>query len=177
MIKVITVFFITFIFVANVHSSDRAMDINEYNKELRLALTLYKESEYSKALPELELYAKRGDKTAQYIVGTMYLNSQGTEQDLMKSYAWLSVANEQKSKVWIKPLNMLESKLPSDYLENAQVMAKSYIDSYGVKAQRMKCSNVKELGSRKPTHSCSKMEVRKGHYYVDDETENNIVGL
>lgn len=154
---------------SNVTYASNSLEIVTYNKALKKAIRLYKNNEFEQALPQLELFARRGDKMSQYIVGTMYLNAQGTEQDLLKSYAWLSVANEQKSEVWEKPLIMLQEKLPKDYLVNLISEGDKYLELYGAKSQRLKCKNVRELGSKKPTYRCKKMEVKNGHYYVDDE--------
>ena len=86
------------IVISNVTYASNSLEIVTYNKALKKAIRLYKNNEFEQALPQLELFARRGDKMSQYIVGTMYLNAQGTKQDLLKSYAWLSVANEQKVK-------------------------------------------------------------------------------
>ena len=145
------------------------IEVDTYKAEYQSALDLYKAKDYEKALSALETVAKRGEKQAQYILGTMYLNSQGTEQDLLKSYAWLSVANEQKSKHWKKPLAMLDEKLPADYLALAKEQAKDYQAQYGAKAQKMKCRNTKTLGSKKPTHLCTKTEVKDGFYYAANQ--------
>jgi len=154
---------------SNATYASNSLEIVTYNKALKQAIRLYKNNEFEQALPQLELFARRGDKMSQYIVGTMYLNAQGTKQDLLKSYAWLSVANEQKSEVWEKPLIMLQEKLPKDYLVNLISEGDKYLELYGAKSQRLKCKNVRELGSKKPTYRCKKMEVKNGHYYVDDE--------
>lgn len=168
-ITIISVFLLASSISSNASTTDNTMKIDEYNSELREAFSLYSDSNYSKALPALEVFGQRGDKRVQYILGTMYLNAQGTEQDLIKSYAWLKVANEQRSKQWERPLLMLESKLPADYLENARVEATKFVEKYGVKAQYLKCRNKKELGSKIATHLCSKSEVKTGYYYVDNQ--------
>ncbi|REL25154.1 sel1 repeat family protein [Thalassotalea euphylliae] len=149
-------------------SNANLIDVDTYKEEYQSALTLYQSKDYEKALAALEVIAMRGEKQAQYILGTMYLNSQGTNQDLLKSYAWLSVANEQKSKQWKKPLAMLNEKLPADYLALAKEQASHYQAQYGAKAQKMKCRNTKTLGSKKPTHLCTKSEVKDGFYYISN---------
>jgi TPR repeat protein len=161
---------LTFSFVSNATSNEEILDIPTYNAQLKSALQLYKESDFEKALPELLVFAKRGDKMSQYIVGTMYLNSQGSEQDLLKSYAWLMVANEQRSDEWAAPLNMLNNKLPAEFLAQANSEAQHYIEDYGVTAQQLKCRRTKTLGSRIKTHICKKSEVKKGYYFVSNPT-------
>ncbi len=156
-------------------SSNNTLDIDSYNKELRTAIRLYKDDDYEQALPQLEIFAKRGDKMSQYIVGTMYLNSQGTKQDLVKSYAWLTVANEQRSDAWERPLKMLEEKLPADYLSVLASEGNKYVELYGAKSQRLKCKNVKELGSKYPTHRCNKIEITNGYYFVDDQQYSAMI--
>ncbi|TWX73709.1 sel1 repeat family protein [Colwellia sp. C1TZA3] len=155
-------------FISTAFSSENVLDIDSYNKELRTAIGLYKVNNYNEALFKLEIFAKRGDKTSQYIVGTMYLNAQGTKQDLIKSYGWLTVANEQKTQAWELPLTMLQDKLPADYLEKLALEGQKYIKLYGAKSQRLKCKNVKKLGSKQPSHRCNKIEIVNGYYFVDD---------
>ncbi|WP_448212489.1 hypothetical protein [Colwellia sp. MEBiC06753] len=144
------------------------IEVDTYKAEYQSALDLYSAKDYEKALPALEIIAKRGEKQAQYILGTMYLNSQGTNQDVLKSYAWLSVANEQKNSHWRRPLELLESKLPQEYLTLAKEQAAQYQTKYGVDAQQMKCRNKRTLGSKQPTHTCEKTEVKDGYYYVEN---------
>jgi TPR repeat protein len=157
-------------FASNAVTNEEIIEIETYNIQLKSALRLYQDEDYEKALPALEIFAKRGNKTSQYIVGVMYLNGQGMQQDLMKSYAWLTVANEQRSKKWKKPLKMLNEKLPEEFLESAGQEAANYVSDFGVKAQRMKCRNVKTLGSKKGVHQCKKLEIRSGYYYVSNPT-------
>ena len=141
------------------------IDIKTYQQDVKTALSLYQANDFDNALPALTKVAERGEKRAQYILGTMYLNAQGTPQDLKKSYAWLKVANEQKTKAWKKPLNLLEEKLPKDFLSLASAEADNYIDKYGIKAQKLKCRPMKTLGSKKAKHTCVKSELKPGFYY------------
>lgn len=144
------------------------ISIKDYENELDAAVQLFQNGNYEKALPALEIFAKRGEKKAQYIVGSMYLTSKGTEQDLLKSYAWLTVANEQKTQAWRKPIEILDEQLPHDYLQMVNNEAQKYIEQYGAKAQQLKCRNRKTLGSRQSTHECSKTEIEAGYYFVND---------
>jgi TPR repeat protein len=169
-IKTLTAVLFTASFSSFATSTDGLVELDEYTEQISQALELYQSSDYKSALPELELSAMRGDKTAQYIVGTMYLNGQGTNQDLLKSYAWLTVANEQKTKHWKKPLKMLNSKLPADFLKHASVEAEKFVDLYGVKTQQLKCRNTKTLGSKKGTHLCTKSEIKPGYVFVANPT-------
>lgn len=151
-------------------TSNELIAIDDFKAQKESAFELYGQSNFEEALPAIEQIAKIGDKKAQYIVGVMYLNAQGTEQDLMKSYAWLTVANEQRNKQWARPLALLNEKLPVDYLTLAKEEADKYVSLYGKKAQKVKCRNVKTLGSKKPTHQCKKSEVKDGYYYVANPT-------
>ena len=150
---------------------DQLIDVDVYIEELNSALNLYQASDFDVALPALEKIAKRGNKNAQYIVGTMYLNAQGTKQNLLKSYAWLKVANEKKSNSWKRPLKMLEEKLPESFLQKASFEAESYVSKYGTKTQRVKCRNIKTLGSKRGVDTCKKIEVKPGYYFEAAELE------
>lgn len=149
----------------------KLISVDDYKEQLGDAFKYYQSSNYELALPALEIMAKHGDKRAQYIIGTMYLNGQGTQQDLTKSYAWLKVANEQRNKQWKKPLLMLDEKLSDKNLQILREHANTYIDKYGVKAQRLICRKVKTLGSKKSTHQCKKSEVKKGYYFASTKLE------
>ena len=165
---IITTIILSISFFSHAFSSEKVLDIISYNKELKTAIRLYQVNDYNEALLKLEIFAKRGDKTAQYIVGTMYLNAQGTKQDLTKSYGWLTVANEQRTQAWALPLKMLDDKLPVEYLEILALEGEKYIKLYGAKSQRLKCKNVKTLGSKQPSHRCNKIEIVNGYYFVED---------
>jgi len=173
--SIISMLLLSIMFISKTSYANNIIDITSYNKALKQAIRLYKDNDFEQALPQLEIFAKRGDKMSQYIVGTMYLNAQGTKQDLLKSYAWLTVANEQKIEAWERPLIMLDEKLPADYLSTLSLEGDKYLELYGAKTQRLKCKKVKELGSKKPTHRCKKMEIKNGYYFVDDQQYSALV--
>ncbi len=157
--------------------NEQLIKVGDYQDKLRAAFVQYQSSNYEMALTALEVMAKHGEKRAQYIVGTMYLNGQGTKQDLTKSYAWLKVANEQKNNQWKKPLLMLDEKLSTEHLEVIRQEGDAYIDKYGVKAQHLKCRKTKVLGSKKPSHQCKKSEVKKGYYFVSSKLKSETIAL
>lgn len=157
--------------------NEQLIKVNDYRDQLRDAFVQYQSSNYEMALPALEVMAKHGEKRAQYIVGTMYLNGQGTKQDLTKSYAWLKVANEQKNNQWKKPLLMLDEKLSTEHLESIRQEGDIYIDKYGVKAQHLICRKTKILGSKKRSHQCKKSEVKKGYYFVSSQLTTEKIAL
>jgi TPR repeat protein len=165
---IITTIILSISSISHAFFSEKVLDIISYNKELKTAIRLYQVNDYNEALPKLEKFAKRGDKTSQYIVGTMYLNAQGTKQDLPKSYGWLTVANEQKTQAWELPLKMLHDSLSVEYLEILALEGEKYINLYGAKSQRLTCKNVKTLGSKRPSHRCNKIEIVNGYYFVHD---------
>lgn len=158
-------------------SNDELIKVNDYKGQLKNAFVHYQSSNYEQALPALEAMAKHGEKRAQYIVATMYLNGQGTKQDLTKSYAWLKVANEQKNNQWKKPLLMLDQKLSAEHLVDLRQEADVYIDMYGVKAQHLICRKVKTLGSKKRSHLCKKSEVKKGYYFASSKLATDNIAL
>ncbi len=169
-IKALTAVLITVSFSSFATSNDELLELDTYTEQISEGLKLYQEADYQAALAKLELSAMQGDKTSQYIVGTMYLNGQGTNQDLLKSYAWLTVANEQKSQNWKKPLKMLNSKLPTDFLQQASFEANKYVEQFGVKTQQLKCRNTRTLGSKKGKHLCTKAEIKPGYIFVSKPT-------
>lgn len=158
-------------------TNDELIKVNDYKEQLKDAFVQYQSSNYEQALPALEAMAKHGEKRAQYIVATMYLNAQGTKQDLTKSYAWLKVANEQKNNHWKKPLLMLDKKLSAQYLIDVRQEADAYVNKYGVKAQHLICRKTKVLGSKKRSHKCKKSEVKKGYYFASSKFEAEKIAL
>lgn len=149
-----------------IETENNMVPIEEYKEALSQAIDLYQGNDYKNALIELEKMAQIGEKKAQYLVGVMYLNGQGTDQDLEKSYAWLTVANEQKTSSWKKPLEFIESKISAEFLTVVSATADQYVDKYGAKAQRLKCRTKRILGSKKGTHLCVKMELKPGFYFA-----------
>jgi len=63
---------------------------------------------------------------------------------------------------------MLQDKLPVEHLEILALEGEKYIKLYGAKSQRLKCKNVKRLGSKRPSHRCNKIEIVNGYYFVDN---------
>ena len=55
------------IVISNVTYASNSLEIVAYNKALKKAIRLYKNNEFEQALPQLELFARRGDKMSQYI--------------------------------------------------------------------------------------------------------------
>lgn len=149
-----------------IEAENNMMPIDEYKEALSQAIDLYQDNDHKNALIELEKMAQMGEKKAQYLVGVMYLNGQGTEQDLEKSYAWLTVANEQKTSSWKKPLQFIESNISAEFLTVVSATAEQYVEKYGAKTQRLKCRTKRILGSKKGTHLCKKMELKPGFYFA-----------
>lgn len=56
------------------------------------AMQLYQKGDYSNALKEFSILANQGDADAQFILGDMYANGQGTEKDGVTAYMWYDIA-------------------------------------------------------------------------------------
>ncbi|RDX37529.1 TonB family protein [Kangiella sp. HD9-110m-PIT-SAG07] len=62
------------------------------------ATEYYDKKQYEKAFSEFEKLAKIGHKSSQFNLGVLYLEGIGTEQDLVKAYAWVKLSDENNNK-------------------------------------------------------------------------------
>src|SRR5690606_38047411 len=62
-----------------------------------LGYQYYEQDQYEKAFYEFKQAAQFGDKDAQYNLGAMYYYGEHVERDVIESYAWFSLANQNPS--------------------------------------------------------------------------------
>lgn len=62
----------------------------------RSAIDAYQELDFKKALKAFEMLAKKNLDVAQYNLGLMYQNGEGTEHDLSKAYYWFEKSANQE---------------------------------------------------------------------------------
>ncbi|WP_418067368.1 tetratricopeptide repeat protein, partial [Sedimenticola hydrogenitrophicus] len=81
---------------------------------------------YEESLKWFKMAAYQGDSIAQFLVGEMYENGQGTGKDLVRAYAWYSLAASGKypSEKYIKKRNELEIRLTQKQRLGAESLIK-----------------------------------------------------
>lgn len=150
-------------------SSDK-MQIASWQSRMETALLNYKQGNYESAFQDLLKFAKAGDKYCQYLVSTMYLQGQGTTMDSMEGYVWLNVALEQDRTSWRQLLETLDNNVDDSFRDTASPIIADYIARYGVDAQKMVCRNERPTGSSRRRMNCTKVQVIRGFFYVDEES-------
>ncbi|NBB92619.1 MAG: hypothetical protein GVY32_05555, partial [Gammaproteobacteria bacterium] len=94
------------------------------NKHLSEAMDSYEAGQYGSALMKFKTAARWADKLAQFNVGVMYLNGQGTEADLARAWAWFELAAERNYPSMTETADRLWSMLD----ESQRVRARSILE-------------------------------------------------
>ncbi|HEX9851493.1 MAG TPA: hypothetical protein VGA68_00695 [Woeseiaceae bacterium] len=86
---------------------------------------LYEQGEYARALLIFEEdLAPRGDKYAQYTIGYMHLNGQGTPRNSARALAWYRLAAERGTPAFVQARDALLSNLiPGEIAESSRIFA------------------------------------------------------
>ena len=90
------------------------------------ALTAYGKSDFKTAAREFQKLAKQGNAKAQYILGLMYRQGQGVQQDHVQAHLWLSLAAASGEKGAIKFRDLLAAKMTASQIEEAQRLARAW---------------------------------------------------
>ncbi len=97
-----------------------------------LGYQYYEQDQYEKAFYEFKQAAQFGDKDAQYNLGAMYYYGEHVERDVIESYAWFSLANQNpiyaKTEIDKKILASLTDKGQKKAKERQQVLFSKYSD-------------------------------------------------
>ena len=75
--------------------------------------------------------AKQGVSQAQYRVAEMFERGRGLPKDFESAYAWYAVATKLGNKEATVGLGRAASRLSEQQLEEAQALARQYVDDYG----------------------------------------------
>lgn len=146
------------------------MSTTNYQSGLDLGLVQVKQNRHEEAYKTMLVYAKYGEKIAQYVVSTYLLSGTGTAQDITQGLVWLALASEQEQVEWKNQFASITSKLTAEqmaYLNEQIALSKA---KYGAKAQFMFCALEREkLGSNLQVHRCKK--------YVNAQQEVKILQI
>lgn len=93
------------------------------------ALTAYKNGDFKMAVNEFKELSMQGNAQSQYILGLMYRQGQGIQQDYIQAYEWLSLAALEKSDA-IKFRDSLKAKMNADQIKKAQYLVQEWISQY-----------------------------------------------
>ncbi|RVT44639.1 hypothetical protein EMM73_16025 [Rheinheimera sediminis] len=131
----------------------------EYETDLHKALYQVKERQYSDAFPTLLKYAKYGDKYAQNIVGSYFIEGLGTEENVFEGLVWLGVALEQRESKWKNNYEALTANLTAEQKKAVEQKTEEYKAKYGSQAQFVSCRMQQEkTGSNLRVHRCHKIK-------------------
>lgn len=133
--------------------------LRDLDTELKKGGTLYKQGKYEEAHPIIAELSQWGLKSAQSILGTMYMKGQHVERSAERGLAWLGVSNELGGTKSSKAnFNYVYEQLNDEQKKIIDAKVQSYIAMYGAETQHIKCKRKKTAGSniQAKAKSCSK---------------------
>jgi hypothetical protein len=115
---------------------------------LEQAQTAVAERDYDTAFNRYSLAAQWGDKSAQFVLGQLYLMGKGTDVNTITGYAWLLTAAEAPVREFRKELKSVRKTLSDTEIKKASKLAEDLIAQHGMKAAGVLC----EKDARTGTH-------------------------
>jgi len=133
-----------------------AASTSKYHQQQQTADALYEQGEYAKAMKQYLPLAKKGDTFSQYRVSYMYLEGQGMdEEDLIESYAWATLAAQNKQKELEEFRNAVGSLVPLKKHRKALRRVDYYTRKWGNLAIAKDASK----GARREIRNCTGSRV------------------
>ena len=74
----------------------------------------------TKRLVGARLAAEQSNNTGQFVLGTLYMNGYGVEQDFVSAYVWLTIARDNGVAGGLRLLDFLTDRLTPEQLEEAR---------------------------------------------------------
>jgi len=131
--------------------------LRDLDEGLKKGAEYYKNEDYVNAFPIVSELSQWGLKDAQAMLGSMYIQGQHVKQSTERGMAWLGVAKEARTqKAAGKTYKMIYKQLNAEQKKYIDNMVDGYIDKYGVKAQKFKCTSKLAVGSNIPARSCKR---------------------
>ncbi len=112
---------------------------------------LYDAGEYQKAMKQYLTLAKKGDSFSQYRVSYMYLEGKGQEEDLIESFAWASLAAQNRQSDMVKYRDAVGSLIP----EKQHRKALRRVDYYTRKWGNLAIADNVQRGTRQELRNCT----------------------
>jgi hypothetical protein len=138
----------------NVEIEDMPRLKSHYNQKVDSALLALNAKKYKKAYRKLSNTARWGHKESQFYLATMYLQGQGTTQDIPKAWIWLNLALEQRNTDWIIMKRRLAQHIPEDAQLMLDKEIEIYRNKYGASARGLSCRATKVVGSNRQEERC-----------------------
>ena len=126
----------------------------DYRNQIKDGFLLYSKDDYARAFPLLRRNACGGDKGSQFTLGGMYLLGQGTEPDALRAYAWMRASAESGDLQFKQAADKLIGSIPPLHHDRAEMLAKSTLEKYGMRATGMSCLEAAPLGSHLTRVEC-----------------------
>lgn len=92
-----------------------------------------KRKDYAHAIAMYKVSASWAYKPAEYNLGVMYLNGQGTPVDLPRALAWMALAAERNDPQYVKARDLVNAHLNDAQFNQANVIMAELLPTYGDK--------------------------------------------
>ena len=90
------------------------------------ALVAYEQRNYEQAWQGFDELAEAGDADAQYMLGRMYAQGQGTLQDFVQAYQWYNLAAAQGQRFASAARDVLAERMTAEQVASAQELARAW---------------------------------------------------
>jgi TPR repeat protein len=127
---------------------------SHYIQKVDAALLALNAKKYEKAYTKLSSTARWGHKESQFYLATMYLQGQGTAQDIPKAWIWLNLALEQRNTDWVIMKRKLAKYIPEPAQQLLEKEIAVYRHKYGAEAKGLSCKATKVVGSNRLEERC-----------------------
>ena len=134
---------------------DAAAGQSKYHRQQNYADQLYLNGEFGEAMKQYMPLAKKGDSFSQYRISYMYLEGQGTEVDLVESYAWAYLAAQNRQKELVEYRDKVGSLVP----EKQHRKALRRVDYYTRKWGNLAIADEAIKGARTELRNCTGSRV------------------
>ena len=128
--------------------------IREYESRLDRARLAMHGEDVDSAFGLTQEVACWGDKHAQFMLGMMYLEGKGVEEDVLSGYAWVRTAAESGIEDFEAMADKLYQAIPEKYRSAAQAGAEAITAQYGMQATGVRCNMEKSTGSHRRQMYC-----------------------
>lgn len=90
-----------------------------------------KHKDYALAISMYKVAASWAYKPAEYNLGVIYLNGQGTPVDLPRAMAWMALASERKDPQYVQAMTLINAHLSNAQFNQANVILGELMPTYG----------------------------------------------
>ena len=138
-------------------SAANSKDVFHFQNEFENGVKQIKDNNFDDAFKHLEASSKLGNKTAQYELAILYARGQGTPQNFVQAYLWLTVATEVDEKRWEVLHEKISQIFTPEQLKSLAPDVNEYLSNYGKKSQEVICKRQSNMGSNVKYMFCEKL--------------------